>query len=291
MGNNNFLSLYSSTKTLKHHLVILLAGKIGELLAFSFIGTPLFFGLADRKDREYRKKQHLCKKQNTFSLTGFLTLAGIDNTWRAATSLIFSLIQKRYLANKNFIIPKLLHFLNNGSLYEAPGPPASNILLPAKRYENFKRSFNAQQNKTKTSLGISEKLQLHQQQRLVKRLYKLPIKEHFRSEILTNTNKREKSIGFANSTLILGPLDSIVEKPTNFNWHYRNKVLNRHRNYLNNQWWNGQLPEHNTETTFLSDIDWRYTFVESIGDIIMDFPDTDQHYNNRERRWLLNFGY
>jgi hypothetical protein len=64
----------------------------------------------------------------------------------------------------------------------------------------------------------------------------------------------------------------------------------RHKDYLTNQWWNAQLPEHNAETTFLSDIDWRFSFIESIGDLLLDFPDADQHYNPKNRRWILTKG-
>jgi hypothetical protein len=41
---------------------------------------------------------------------------------------------------------------------------------------------------------------------------------------------------------------------------------------------------------FLSDIDWRYTFIDSIGDIQIDFPDSEQFYNPRNRRWILTNG-
>ena len=54
---------------------------------------------------------------------------------------------------------------------------------------------------------------------------------------------------------------------------------------LTNQWWTGQLPEHNAETTFVSDIDWRYTCVErEARDILLDFPDADQHGNSGRQR-------
>ena len=70
------------------------------------------------------------------------------------------------------------------------------------------------------------------------------------------------------------------------NWFFKNRILNRHHTYLSNQWWNGQLQEHNPETTLSSDIDWRYSFIEKIGDIFIDFPDADQFYISQNRRWL-----
>ncbi|MEY4860858.1 MAG: hypothetical protein RL059_557, partial [Bacteroidota bacterium] len=48
------------------------------------------------------------------------------------------------------------------------------------------------------------------------------------------------------------------------------------------------LAEHNVESTFLSDVDWRSMFVRSIGDLVIDFPDAEQYYNPRQRRWFFN---
>ena len=207
---------------------------------------------------------------------------------------------------------------------ESPSPPISNILLPSKRYENYKKTFNNQyemlNNQNFFNGSIFEKLQLHQQQRLLRRLYKYPIKEFFKSEILsasglskellstssasaeysresitkTSTNSARLQSNFNNSYLTLAPLEKTnltkLTKLSSINWCYKNILYNRHRTYLTNQWWNGQQGEHNAETTFLSDIDWRYTFVQSIGDINIDFPDAEQFYNPRNRRWFLTSG-
>lgn len=276
--SNIYLSLYASNQTLKQHLTHLMAGKLGELFAFS----------------NYQSVENNKQFDNNSSKlymggnTGLMSLYGIDKTWRSASSLLFSVITKRYLYNKNLITPKLLYFSNYSSLHEAPSPPSSNVLLPLKRYENYRRTFNAEQIKHKANFqgnALHATLELHQQQRLVKRLYKLPIREFFRSEIIS-----DKLTGFGNSAITLSAVEKNITKPTNINWYYRNRILNRHRNYLNTQWWNGQLSEHNAESTFLSDIDWRYTFVESIGDIFIDFPDSDQFYNARNRRWMLTSG-
>jgi hypothetical protein len=217
---------------------------------------------------------------------GLMSFNGIDKTWRSASSLLFSMITKKYLYNKNLLTPKLLNFSNDSSLNEAPSPPASTILLPLKRYENYRRTFNSEQIKNRATLGmknLQSTLELHQQQRLVKRLYKLPIREFFRSEIIS-----DKLTGFGNSSMTLASVERTgYTSATNINLYYRNRILNRHQNYLTTQWWNGQLSEHNTESTYLSDIDWRYTFVESIGDVFIDFPDADQFYNVRNRRWIL----
>jgi hypothetical protein len=247
-------------------------------------------------------------------------LFNFDNTWKAASSLLFNYIQKRQCSaiNKNiaFCATKLLSFNNKYSLMEAPSPAISNILLPAKRYENYKRTFNNQHrsltNQNNFDTSVSEKIQLHQQQRMLKRLYKYPIKEFFRSHtlkansildketnnnistILSNFSGEKMGTSFNNAHLILNPLEKTrlgsLNKVSSVNSCYKNIIYNRHRTYLTNQWWNGQQGEHNAETTFLSDIDWRYTFVQSIGDIQVDFPDAEQFYNPRNRRWILTKG-
>jgi hypothetical protein len=282
--SNIYLSLYASNQTLKQHLTHLMAGKLGELFAFSNYQSI-------NNDQTFNNSSTNLQFKNVNG--GIMSLYGIDKTWRSASSLLFSVITKRYLHNKNLITPKLLYFSNYSSLHEAPSPPSSNVLLPLKRYENYRRTFNAEQIKHRSNFlsfaqagnSLQATLELHQQQRLVKRLYKLPIREFFRSEIISN-----KLTGFGNSSITLSSVEKNITKPTNINWYYRHRILNRHRNYLNTQWWNGQLSEHNAESTFLSDIDWRYTFVESIGDIFIDFPDSDQFYNARNRRWILTSG-
>ena len=159
---------------------------------------------------------------------------------------------------------------------------------------------------------------------MLKRLYKYPIKEFFRSHILNiklggqdtpplpgvsptdhfsfldnketynNIIMGGPMANFSQSNLILTPLEKTrlasLNKISSINSCYKNIIYNRHRTYLTNQWWNAQQGEHNAETTFLSDIDWRYTFVPSFGDVQVDFPDSDQFYNPRNRRWMLTKG-
>jgi hypothetical protein len=290
---------------LKTILMSLIGGKLGESFAIS---------------SNLKRNDHLLNK------SGFVNnnaaLFNFDKTWKYGSSLLFSYIQKRQCSalNKNLALcsTKLLSFNNKYSLMEAPSPPISNILLPAKRYDNYKRTFNNQYGtptgQNNFGASVTDKIQLHQQQRLLKRLYKYPIKEFFRSEIL-NSNKTfclSKKLehqtspsvksdvlisnlsSFNNSFPVLAPLEKTnlasLNKLSSVNWCYRNILYNRHRTYLTNQWWNGQQGEHNAETTFLSDIDWRYTFVQSIGDIHIDFPDSEQFYNPRNRRWMLTNG-
>lgn len=220
-----------------------------------------------------------------------------DKTWKYGSSILFNYIQKRQCSsltkNLAFCSSRLISFNNKYSLMEPPGPPISNILLPAKRYENYKRSFNNQylfeQNNFEGS--ISEKLQFHQQQRLLKRLYKYPIKQFFRSHLLKKDQNMQNFSNFNNSFLTLEKINSnSMNNASSINWCYKNILYNRHKTYLTNQWWNGLQGEHNAESTFLSHIDWRYTFIESLGDIQIDFPDAEQYYNPKNRRWILTKG-
>jgi SpoVK/Ycf46/Vps4 family AAA+-type ATPase len=245
-------------------------------------------------------------------IRGFQTLYGLDDTWTASTSLIFSFIQKRYMFNKNLIVPSLLTFKGPGAYSESP--PDSFVLLPGKRYENYKRALGTFEKKSEITIG--EKIQIHQQKRFIMRLYKIQVPELFRSEAIPVTkvfsnkeisqNSLEKDISsnlfslgeagrsktdfkgivqssglnnkvpFSNIFLTLNPIQKVCHKISATNLLYRHKILDRHRQYLTNQWWSQQLAEYNSEAIFLSDVDWRYTFIDSLGEFLIDYPDTDQ---------------
>lgn len=298
---SNYLTLFNSDKFLfKVILMSLMAGKLGESFAITATSSSISqmpLGLESQQRSNKASKSGFSEINESF-------LFSFDKTWKYSSSLLFSYLQKRQCSalNKNlsFFANQLLSVNNKYYLMEPPSPPISNILLPTKRYENYKRTFNQQylsMSSEHTFTGsISEKLQFHQKQRLLKRLYKYPIKEFYRSHLLKgdNSTSNSSSSNFNNSYLILGPLEKTnlasVNKPSSINWCYRNILYNRHKTYLVNQWWNGQQGEHNSETTFLSDIDWRYTFVPTIGDIQIDFPDAEQFYNPRNRRWINTKG-
>jgi SpoVK/Ycf46/Vps4 family AAA+-type ATPase len=290
--SSNYLSFFASPYQLKNQVILLISGKIGEILYFSKNSSQTG---AFTKEHPGSVKGFLSKHGGWDGFRGpeapsaIYTTYGLSKTWQVLSSLIVSFIQKRFIYHQNLIVPKLFDISNYNSIHEPPSPPSSNILLPARRYENYKRSFSFYsgiQNASPQSTSILDKLQLHQQQRLIKKLYRFPVQESYRSEIIAN-----RMTGFSNASLMIGSLTrDVLQKPSRSNWFIKNNILKRHRNYLTNQWWNGQLPEHNTETTFLSDIDWRYTFVDSVGDLLLDFPDADSHYNPRNRRWFLTKG-
>nr|ALO21011.1 cell division protein [Lobochlamys segnis] len=331
---SQFATLYSNEGTLKGLLTRLFAGKICESFAFSNVCSEIFSFMVIKQKApysNYSENQKLHVKSDHFhhqndendkssqsftkpSLTDssnspfkktrqsckpifnrFQMVYGIDESWKASTSLVFSLIKKRYLYRKNIIISSLLDFDNSTmNLGEPPSPPGSTILIPGKRYENYKRAMKAFENKSDISIG--EKIQSHQQQRFIKRLYNLIVpsvseKPNKISKKVFFSQKQDNQVENIDIAKRLGPIQEYCNKATSVNWYFRKKILNRHRHYLTNQWWNMQFPEHNPEAVFLSDVDWRYTFIDSIGELLIDFPDAEQIYNSNERRWMLTSGY
>ena len=218
------------------------------------------------------------------------SLNNFKNYWQSATSYIESILQKRYSVKKNSIVSKLILFEDQSVLREPSSPPKSSILMPARKFENYKRTLSTFFEQP--MLTINEKLKLHQKQRFLKILYKVSLKSGLETTFRQNafnldkTNKR--NFNFSDSFKELGYLDLITLKPTASFCYYRNAFLTRHRFSFLNQWWNGQLAEHNVETTYLSHVDWRSMFIESLGDISLDFPDAEQYYNPKSRRWFLN---
>jgi hypothetical protein len=238
---------------------------------------------------------------NTWQYASLINTYGINETWRRASDLIFSVIYKRCLYNKNILIYRLFNLQTINSLRQPPSPPVSTSFIAAKRYENYKRiEFDFQ---NRITFSVHEKIQKHQQQRYIKTLYNKPIKKYFRSELQTSNKNspftNPTATSFESSFREISLIDTTHKfqsknkssRLSSSYFFFNNRINIRHRFYLINQWWNTQLPEHNAETTFLSEIDWRYMFIEGVGDLWMDFPDTDQHYNPRTRQWMLNSGY
>lgn len=247
----------------------------------------------------------------------YWTVYGNDESWRFATPFLHSLIQKRFLFTKNLLLSKMLFFENMDQRRKPPNPPASSILMPSKKYENLKRTETDFYQKAYFS--IHEKIQMHQKQRFLKQLYNIPVQTYFRSEL----RKNHKTL-FSSSFQEFAYLDSFVQRSSSSHSYYKKYIQVRHRFSNVNQWWNGMFPEHTRETTYLSDVDWRTMFVSSPvnsqqnkgfatqtnqggsnqnnGEIsknsfeaphmktfefLMDFPDAEQYYNPRNRRWFF----
>ena len=313
-----YLTLFTNSFILNKILVYLLSGKLGTTLNDSLItfknyllelennfNNRNFSESFSEKLNNPTEKIILEKKFKKANLKkGVIDLnSDFDYNWKYCSNLLFSFIQKHQSSsfNKNlaFSANRLLKFNNKYYLMQPGTPPLTNVLLPSKRYENyrknFKNTYEINDSATHFTKSISESLNLHSQQRLLKRLYKYPIKEFFRSEILNNAKFNDRSYdNFQASYTKLIPLEKTRLKTLNSISHtqpcYKNILYNRHKTYFTNQWFNGQNGEHNLESTFLSDIDWRYTFVESIGDVNIDFPDSEQYYNPRDRRWIMTKG-
>ena len=334
-----FNTLYSSKLERKNLLLKLFAGKIAEFFVFRDLSSA--FGGAQKRTQ----RRSLCTKARTlqkprFSLDLFENLKlnsktdlkknwwltnpaslqtnpsqsslfqnvqNFETYWKDASLLLDSFFQKRYLYSKNKMVSKLFYLEDSTSFREAPSPPNSSILMPAKKFETYKRTLR--DFIQKPLLTIQEKLQLHQKQRFLKLLYKIDLQTSFQTVFIksfkessagslkctrfSNSGARPKGESFVHGSALqplkeLAYLDFIMEKPSSSYYFYKNRFLTRHRFSFLNQWWNGQLEEHNVQTTYLSHVDWRSMFVQSLGDLVIDFPDTEQYYNPRMRRWFLH---
>jgi SpoVK/Ycf46/Vps4 family AAA+-type ATPase len=270
-----------------------------------------------------RKKMNMSQVQDSFSLSPlqgkknfYWTVYGNEESWRSATPFLHTLIQKRFFFTKNLLLSKMLFFENMDQRRKPPNPPGSSILMPSKKYENLKRTetdfFQ------KSHFSIHEKIHMHQKQRFLKQLYNIPVQTHFHSEL----RKNHKTL-FSSSFQEFAYLDSFVQKSSSSHSYYRKYIQVRHRFSNVNQWWNGMFPEHTRETTYLSDVDWRTMFVSSKVDsksqkmyqqielensahkkmenvqksstetfeFLMDFPDAEQYYNPRNRRWFFKSNF
>jgi hypothetical protein len=321
----NYLTWDTKNIVIKQ-LMSLFGGKISQLLA---IEKNLSYNVPhlsqDRSFVDSRNKLSDSSKDNLFNFD-MSDISSKTKNFQIATKIMLSFIHKRYLYRKNLIVPKLLSFSDGTVLDEPPSPPFSSLLIPAKRFENYTRVFSdlisgTKFGQRKAQISFTEKINYHMELQSIK--------------LLKNKQKITPSNSSSYETLLKMTIaDKQLQTPTNINWYYQNRILKRHGQYLTNQWWNGQLSEHNAETVFLSDIDWRSSFIQNKQiqvksayagynfenlkntlvslektkdkflaqkkqnkhfnasglDILLDFPDTDQYYNPRRRRWLLNKG-
>jgi hypothetical protein len=310
-----YYNLYSSSFDFKNRLTDLLSHRIGEFFIFNnsyrMKNTNAIVNTNFQFETSILNKKQQIDSTKTTSLKSVLTNPGIyrglwnfslpeqsvkeldfaqstnqsyNQFWSSATSFVFSFVQKRFLCSKHLLASKSLYFQDSSILKEPPSPPASFILTPARKFENFKRSERDSQQKN--TYSILEKIQIHQQQRFMKNLYQKPVISLFHSEMVEN-----RQTSFSSSVKELGYYDSFMKKPSSVNCYYKNRILTRQRFSVVNQWWSGHLAEHNLEKTFSSDVDWRSMFVESFGDLVIDFPDADQYYNPKLRRWFLQSTY
>jgi len=280
-----YLHLYSKQDKIKQYLIGLFAPKVAETFAFSLRKTkkdyktkPLpYHGAPSLEGSSLSVLSHKAGIPNF----GLWSLRGIEKTWRAASSLIFKLIEKRLIYKKTLILPKLLQFFNaatqTGSLQDVPSPLASSLLLPAKRYESYKRAFLAMQRSPNSnaaprypsssfpspmaaSFPKGEEKGLAEHEKEKKKGQETGRNSTF-EQAFSNRKEASPLFSIAGGEQEVGKRkeegEEFFDKPTAFNGYYRNRILDRHRGYLNNQWWNGQLGEHNLESISLSDIELR----------------------------------
>nr|YP_009728245.1 cell division protein [Colemanosphaera angeleri]QIA47169.1 cell division protein [Colemanosphaera angeleri] len=362
----NYLSLYGLKNKIIIQLMLLFGGKMSQLLGQKNLLTKKAFKKDIHrlqklsKGTNYKEQSHMTRAshkasqvnpnnptvflqknflgnnsisqdyQNSFPVGDDANISQMfasDDNLRIATSIMLSLIHKRYLYLKNLIVPKLLSFTDGNVFEEPPCPPFSNLLIPAKRFENYKRVFHDsfvgdQMGQRKAQISFTEKQHYHMELQKIKHLKNT---KNYMTSVVQNLGLYDSKSNSSPNKLLGGIKEAILSNntngditgntstTTNINWYYQTLLLKRHGQYLTNQWWNGQLSEHNAETVFLSDIDWRSSFIKQKHinkiksknifllsqhkkrydnlDILLDFPDTDQYYNPRRRRWLLNKGY
>lgn len=281
---------------------------------FLLLSSSSFLKIAKKQEFNFSPSEYVNKYQQKTNF--YWATFGNDQIWRFVTPFLFSIIQKRFLFTKNLLLSKMLFFENKNARKQPPNPPTSSILMPSKKFENFKRTENDFVQKSRFS--INEKIQMHQQQRFLKQLYNIPIQQYYRSEMIEN-----RTTLFSSSFQELAYLDSLTLKFSSSHFYQKKYFKIRHRFSNTNQWWNGLLPEHNSETTYLSDVDWRTMFSktskqkssfllkfstidkeikkQSINfvrgahkdknqtfEFFMDFPDAEQYYNPKNRRWYFN---
>lgn len=308
----------------KYQLQVFLAGKVSESFLFSTskilpVSTttkPIFAENFDIFEEKFsfpfvqdsspvsKEKRFEIKSENSMMSLNFWSGFGGDSTWRNAMPFLFFILQKRFLFTKNSLLTKMLFFENRNQQKQPPSPPNSSVSMPGKKYEQFKRTeIDFVQ---KGNFSMNQKIQMHQQQKFLKQLYNIPQQQNLFSEKFA----QKKNLG---SFQELAYLDSFTLRVSSSHFYYKKYFVQRHRFSHLNQWWNGFFPEHTSEATFLSDVDWRTMFgtslqpeksdldpisskkkeslkasMQSNFEFSMDFPDAEQYYNPRNRRWYFD---
>ncbi len=306
---------FSSLQNSKYLLQVFLAGKVSEFFLFSHSkfgekwlpskSVETNFSVFSTNSTKVESKnieqnfdifeEKFCEKSNFSNLTkapfppslGWSSFGG-DSTWQNAMPFLFLVLQKRFLFTKNSLLFKMLFFENKNQQKQPPSPPFSSLSIPAKKYEQFKRAEHAFT--SKGHFSMNQKIQMHQQQKFLKQLYNIPQQNVLFSQKFSSIQE-------------LAYFDSVSLRGTSSHFYYKQYFVQRHRFSYLNQWWNGFFPEHTPESTFLSDVDWRTMFGTSLQpeksispskekkflnfEFSMDFPDAEQYYNPRNRRWYF----
>ena len=323
-----FKNFYSPNFDLKLQIVQLLAGKIGEFFACTEIQDKSYLTHPNWKSKSPKKKRHLGKNLEGIDYlwrsASSLVLAIFQKRHLyQKNSLLFQLLDlQNYQSLKG---DGIFEWTSGQALtMMSPAKCFENFKRTENDFQNkptlkmheknqlhqqqqrikelYKKRYNllraqlqnlSEKSNLRKTLSASptdnktlqrELSQQKEQNKISKTSEAFPTESE--QSIITIAKANEKS---KNQDLIQERRE--ILKPSSIQSYYRNRILFRHKFYLTNLWWNGHLAEHNTEMTFSSDVDWRYLFVKNIGDIMIDFPDAQQHYNPRNRRWILQSGY
>ncbi len=198
-----------------------------------------------------------------------------------------SWIDKRGLFAPRIWTTRLFELQNQKSLADPAGPPHTYVTLPAKRYEHYKRIERDFQRPA--GFGWKNKLSLQQNVRVGLRLYGATsgatYQPFFRSETQSMASQNQLPTSFASAFWQLENLPLQTGTRSAIQTYVNRRLFERHSAYLTNQWWNSHWPEHTAEAT---DEYWDIRYVEQLGeDMYVDFPEPEQYYVPRERRWML----
>jgi hypothetical protein len=263
--------LYASPVHVPSQVIPALAAQLGESLVMSETGRQSGLSFIHN---EHWGSLSFTSENTPVKAQGMRRLHEVLTAW----------MDKRGLYATQVWNTRLWSLQNHESLFDPPSPPYSELKIPAKRYEHYRRIWHDLSDPSRAQSNWKTKLDLHENIRTGQLLYgKLP-KNEFRSESMPG-----ERTSFTSAFWQLSNLDTHVGGRSAIQRYVDRRLVERHLTYLTDQWWNAHLQEHRAEDTFLSDVDHRIQFIESLNeDMYMDFPDTEQYYSPRNRRWMLH---
>lgn len=240
----------------------------------------------------------------------FYTCYGSEDILSSVTNIAYSIMYKRYMYSKALLLDRSLSVINNSMLNEPITAPASFIETPADRYEHIKR-YEKDYIK-KSVISIRQKIEDKEHWLFIRYLSGKPLlqgypfsipdldysfKDHKHSQknknnndlLLSNYKTIYKRFPFAPIDLI--PLGKNFTQISQSAYYFRKNYHNRNFYSFYDYWYNLHLEEDTLEKTLSRETDSRYYYDERYGDMILEYPDADQYYNPRCRRWMCASGY
>nr|YP_009184901.1 cell division protein [Jenufa minuta]ALO62944.1 cell division protein [Jenufa minuta] len=245
----------------------------------------------------------------------FYTCYGCEDKLSSVTNIAYSLMYKRYMYSKALFLERSLSVINNSMNYEPITAPSSSIDTPSDRYEHMKRYEKAYLKKS--VISIRKKLEEKEYWLYVRYLSSKPRLQGYPFSVLDLENNISDNKGSEpNASLSMGeksnrllsnyktihrkfsfapidllPLGKDFTQTSQSAYYIRKVYDNRNRYTFYDFWYNFHLEEDTLEKTMSLETDCRYYYDEMTGDWIIEYPDADQYYNPRNRRWMCASGY